>query len=136
MFAGPNYINAWIIFSILSIFGLVYSISPAFSSLLLIYNRTRTVLIINLASILISLTLTPSIQILGLNALTIVKGSSILLSFTLTLLTLKRIIRFEFEGEALMKILAASTIMALTVKIIQQIFYSILLLPIYIVMGD
>ena len=117
------------------ILGLFYSISPAFSSLLLIYNRTRTVLIINLASILISLTLTPSIRILGLNALAIVKGSSILLSFTLTLLTLKRIIRFEFEGEALTKILAASTIMALTVKIIQQIFYSILLLPIYIVMG-
>lgn len=135
IFAGPSYTNAWTILSILSIFGLVYSLSPAFSGLLLIYNRTRTVLIINLASILISLTLTPSIQLVGLNGLAIVKGSSILLTFTLTLLALKRIIKVEFEIQILTKILVASTLMALTVTAIQQFIYNPILLPIYTLTG-
>ncbi|MCD6488219.1 MAG: polysaccharide biosynthesis protein [Desulfurococcales archaeon] len=135
LFAGPNYTNAWTILSILSIFGLVYSISPAFTGLLLIYNKTKTILIINLASILISLTLLPSTKLFGLNALAIVKGSSILISFTLTLTTLSKIIKIELEKQTLTKILTASTIMALTVTTIQQFTYNPILLPIYILIG-
>ena len=57
------------------------------------------------------------------------------MNFTLTLLALKKIIKIELEKQTLTKILAASTLMALTVTAIQQFTYNPILLPIYILIG-
>jgi len=135
LFAGQQYETGWPILAILSLFGLVYGLSPAFSNLLLIYGKTKTILLINLASITASLTLLPLMLFLNLTGLAIIRGISILLTFTLSLHFISKTIKIEIDRKAAAKTLLSSTIMATAVILTQQITYNKLLIPLYITIG-
>ena len=135
LFAGQQYEPGWLVLATLSLFGLVYGLSPAFSNLLLIYGKTKTILLLNLTSVASSLALLPLVQLLSLTGLAVVRGASLLLTFTLSLHFISKTVKVEVDREAAAKTLASSTIMAITVTAIQQLLYSKLLLPLYVATG-
>ena len=135
LFAGQQYESGYTVLSILSIFALVYTISPAFSNLLLIYGKTFTILLLSLIPVAVSLSTIPLIWYLGLNGLALMKGLSILIGFTLSLYVLSGVVKIRLNRLALLKIYSSSAIMALTILVAEHIYYSRFLLPLYIALG-
>jgi len=135
LFAGQQYEQGWPILATLSLFGLVYGLSPALSNLLLIYGKTKTILLLNLVSVVSSLALLPLVRLLNLTGLAVVRGASLLLTFTLSLHFISKTVKIEIDREAAAKTLASSVVMAVAVTAIQQLIYSKLLLPLYIATG-
>jgi O-antigen/teichoic acid export membrane protein len=135
LFAGQQYEDGYVVLSILCLFALVYSVSPAFSNLLLIYGKTGTILLLSLLPVAVSLLALPLLQFLGLNGLALMKGFSMLVSFTLSLHVLSRVMRIRLDRPALLKTFSSSTMMALIVMVVEQLYYSKFLLPFYVVLG-
>ena len=117
LFAGQQYESGWPVLATLAMFGLVYGLSPAFSNLLLIYGKTKTILLLNLTG------------------LAVVRGASLMLTFMLSLHFISKTVKVEVDKKAAAKTLASSAIMAITVTAIQQLLYSKLLLPLYVAIG-
>lgn len=135
LFAGVQYSDAWSILAILSIFGLVYGILPSFSSLLLVYGKTKTILLLDVASVLASLILLPILWRLNLLGLTIMRGSSIIISFIMTFYFTSKIVKIEIDGNFALRILTSSIIMAMAVVVSRQILQNDLLLPLHVMIG-
>ncbi|MEM3547184.1 MAG: oligosaccharide flippase family protein [Candidatus Bathyarchaeia archaeon] len=135
LFAGAQYSDAWSVLAILSIFGLVYGILPSFSSLLLVYGRTKTILLLDVVSITVSLVFFPLLWRLNLIGLTIVRGLSLMASFTLSFYYTSRIVKIEVDKQMALKTLISSSIMAVGVLTLQQILQNNLLLPLYVIIG-
>jgi len=135
LFAGQQYVSGWPILAIMAVFGLTLGISPALTGLLTIYEKTKIVMLLSIVSVASSLVLLPSVVILGLNGLAIIKGVSLLITLILNLYFLSKVVKVEIDKEALIKALASSTIMAAAVFLMQQFYYSKFLLPIYILIG-
>ena len=135
LFADQQYEQGWPILATLSLFGLVYGLSPALSNLLLIYGKTKTILLLNLVSVVSSLALLPLVRLLNLTGLAVVRGASLLLTFTLSLHFISKTVKIEIDREVAAKTLASSVVMAVAVTAIQQLIYSKLLLPLYIATG-
>ena len=135
LFAGQQYEGGYTVLSILCLFALVYSVSPAFSNLLLIYGKTGTILLLSLLSVMVSLTALPLLRFLGLNGLALMKGFSLLVSFTLSLHVLSKVVNIRLDRLALLKTFSSSTIMALVVLAVEQLYYSRFLLPFYVALG-
>ena len=135
LFAGRQYEGGWPILVILSLFGLVYGLSPAFSNLLLIYGRTKTMLVLNLTSVAISLSLLPLVWALGLAGLALMRGASLLLTFALSLYFISKAVKIEVDREAALKAMASSVAMAAIVSLVEGLSYDTLLLPLYVSIG-
>jgi len=135
LFAGRQYESGWLALATLSLFGLVYGVSPAFSNLLLIYGRTKTILVITLVSTLLSIGFMPLVLVLNLAGLAVVKGMSILLSFLISLYFIQRILRVRVDTSVVFKIFISSTLMGLTVLAVQQFLQSSLFLPLHVLVG-
>jgi O-antigen/teichoic acid export membrane protein len=135
LFAGEGYEGGAAALSILSLFALVYTVSPALSNLLLIYGRTLTVLLLSLVSVGVSLAALPLLWRFGLCGLAVVKGLSMLSSFALTLWLLSGVACLRFDGRALLKIYCSAAVMTLAVLLVERVWYSAFLLPFYVVVG-
>jgi O-antigen/teichoic acid export membrane protein len=135
LFAGQQYEGGYTVLSILSIFALVYSISPAFSNLLLIYGKTVTILLLSIIPVAVSLSTIPLLWLFGLNGLALMKGLSMLLSFIISLYVLSRVVEIKLDKIVLLKIFSSSVIMALAVLLIEYVYYSEFLLPLYVFVG-
>ncbi|MBS7657171.1 oligosaccharide flippase family protein [Candidatus Bathyarchaeota archaeon] len=135
LFAGQQYQSGWFILATLAAFGIVYGLLPAFTGLLVIYEKTKTVLLLSLVPVASSLCFLPLLWILGLNGLAVIRGVSLLFTFLLTVYFLSKIVKVEIDKEAVLKALASSAIMATTVLIIQQVYYRLLLFPVYVAIG-
>lgn len=135
VFAGRQYEPGWPTLATLSVFGLVYGLSTAFNNLLLIYGRTRTILLVTLASTLLSIGFMPLVTVLNLVGLAVVKGVSILLSFLLSLFFLKRIMTVSVDTPVALKVLLSSVLMAMVVLAAQQFLQGSLFLPLHVVIG-
>jgi O-antigen/teichoic acid export membrane protein len=105
LFAGQQYEAGWPVLATLALFGLVYGFSPAFSNLLLIYGKTKTILLVNLTSVALSLTMLPTLQFLGLTGLATVRGASLLLSFSLNVYFISKTIKIEIDRQTAWKAL-------------------------------
>jgi len=64
-----------------------------------------------------------------------VRGTSLLLTFTLSLHFISKTVKVEVDREVAAKTLASSAIMAITVTAIQQLLYSELIQPLYVAIG-
>jgi len=135
LFAGQQYESGWSILAIMSIFGLTYGISSALTGLLVIYEKTKLVMLLNIASVVSSLLLLPTLGMLGLNGLAVIRGASMLLTLLLTIYFLSKIVKVEIEKETFIKTLSSSLIMAAIVFLVQQVYYSKFLLPLYVLIG-
>ena len=135
LFAGQQYESGWTVLAVMAIFGLTYGISSALTGLLVIYERPKTVMVLRVASVAFSLTLLPTLRLLGLNTLALIRGTSLLLALILTIHFLSKIIDVEIDQETFIKSLISSVIMAVIVYLTQQICYSKFLLPLYVLIG-
>lgn len=136
LFAGPVYVNGDAILAILSIFGGISGIAAALGGLLLVYNMTPIALLINIASVggsmAVSTVLLPSLGAIGM---AITKGTAMIVTLVLTVIALRKRITIKFDKEAFLKSWSAAIIMFGTVWLIQQIYFTRYLLPIYILVG-
>jgi O-antigen/teichoic acid export membrane protein len=98
-------------------------------------GKTKTILLLSLTPVLSSLLMLPLIWTLGLTGLSIMRGASIAFSFTLTAYFINKIVKIQIDKKTLTKTLTASTIMAATILILQQILPDTHLLPLYILAG-
>ena len=135
IFAGQQYQTGWTILAILATFGLVYGLLPAFTGLLVIYEKTKTVLLLSLVPVVSSLGLLPLLWIIGLNGLAIMRGASLLVTLLLTVYFLSKIVKVEIDKQVMFKALISSTIMAAVVFAAQQVRYSMVLFPFYVITG-
>ncbi len=135
LFAGTQYSETWSVLAILSIFGLVYGISPSFSSLLLVYGKTKTILLLDAASVIASLAFFPLLWRFNLIGLTIVRGLSLTASFALSFYYTSKIVKIEVDKKMALKTLTASAIMAIAVLTLRQILRNNLLLPLHVAFG-
>ena len=135
LFAGQRYESGWPILAIMAVFGLTLGISPALTGLLIIYGKTRTVMLLNIISVASSLALLPTLRLLGLNGLAVMRGTALLLTLLLNIYFLSKVVKVEIDKEAFIKALISSVIMAAAVYLAQQVYYSKFLLPIYVLLG-
>jgi len=135
IFAGPQYETGWTTLAVLSLFGLVYGITPVLSNLLLIYGKTKTILLLSFIPVVSSLALLPLIWILGLFGLAIMRGTSITLSLIMTVYFINKTVKIQIDKSTFKRALAASAMMAVTILVLQQIFPGSHLLPSYILVG-
>ena len=135
LFAGQQYESGWPILAIMAIFGSTYGISSALTGLLVIYEKTKTVMILSIVSVASSLLLLPTLGFLGLNGLAVMRGSSLLLTLLLNMYFLSKIVKVEIDKETFIKSLISSMMMAAVVFFVQQVYYSKLLLPLYVLIG-
>jgi len=73
----------------------------------------------------------PTLQLLGLTGLAIVRGTSNLLTFTLTVYSLSKTIKIEVGRQTAWKAVALATTMTIAVLATQKITYNKLFLPLY-----
>ena len=123
LFAGQQYETGWTILAILAFFGLTYGITPALSNILLIYGKTKTVLLLSLIPVASSLLMLPLIWTIGLAGLAIMRGASLAFSLILTAYFVNKLVEIQINKKTLTKTLTASTTMAAAMLILQQIFY-------------
>lgn len=135
LFAGAQYSEAWSVLAILSIFGIVYGILPSFSSLLLVYGMTKTILLLDVVSVIVSLVFFPLLWRLNLIGLTIVRGLSLIASFALSFYYTSRTVKIEVDKRIALKALISSIVMAVVVVILQQNLQSNLMLPLCVIIG-
>lgn len=136
LFAGAAYASGDIILTILSLFGTLGGISFAFTGLLLVYNMTSAVLLIQATSIGVSLLLfTVLLPSMGLMGMAIMRGMAIIVSFVLLILVIRRRVALKLDSEALLKSWVAATVMALSVYLMEQAFLNKYLLPLYVLTG-
>jgi O-antigen/teichoic acid export membrane protein len=135
LFAGVQYSEAWSVLAILSAFGLVYGILPSFSSLLLVYGKTKTILLLDAASVIVSLAFLPLLWQLNLIGLTIMRGLTLIVSFTLSYYYTSKIVKMNIDRNVALKALISSIIMAAIVSILQQTLQNNLLFPLYVITG-
>jgi O-antigen/teichoic acid export membrane protein len=136
LFAAQQYEAGWPVLATLALFGLVYGFSPAFSNLLLIYGKTKTILLVNLTSVALSLTMLPTLQFLGLTGLATVRGASLLLSFALSVYFISKAVKIEIDGQTAWKALASATIMTIAVLAAQQPLQNNHFLLLYVAIGS
>jgi len=136
LFAGASYTNGGIILAVLSFLGAFTGVSAAFGGLLLVYNMTPTVLLINIASVGASLVTLPILlPSLGATGMAIIKGTAMAISFILTIIALRTRMPIEFDKEAVWKGWTAALVMFAIVWLVEQMYFSPYLLPFYVLVG-
>jgi len=136
LFAGPLYARGDTILAIFSLLGGICSISAVLGILLLVYNMTPTLLLINLVSIGASMVMMPVLlPRLGVTGMAIIKGTAMIILLVLAIAALKRRVRMEFDKQALWKSWGAGTIMLIAVGLMEQVYFNAYLLPVYILVG-
>jgi len=136
LFAGPSYASGDTILAILSLFGALSSMGAAFGTLLLVYEMTPTVLLINVASIGVSLVPSPIfLPLFGALGMAMVRGVTLIVSFSLTTFVLRRRALVKFDKKAFWKSWSASVIMLLVVGLIEYIYFNHYLLLLYVLVG-
>jgi O-antigen/teichoic acid export membrane protein len=135
IFAGSQYEAGWTILSIFSLFGLVYGIAPALSNVLLVYRRTRTILLLSFVPVVSSLVLAPLLWILSLVGVAIMKGASMALSLILTAYFVNEAVPLRIDRKALTRTLTASALMAAVILVLEQALYNPRLLLLYVLVG-
>ena len=135
LFAGPQYEEGWITLTVLAFFGLTYAITPVLSNILLIYGKTKTILLISLIPVALSLLMIPLIWIMGLTGLAVMRGASLVFSLIFTFYFVDKLAKIKIDKKVLVGTLIASTTMAVVMLILQQLYIGQLVLLISVLTG-
>jgi len=136
LFAGQTYAGGDMILAILCLFGGLHCLVASFGGLLLVYDMTPTVLLINVASVVGSVVLLPVLlPSFGVVGMAVVKGAAMVISFVLTVIVLRKRMPIRFDGEAVWKSWAAAIGMFVVVWLMEYVYFSPYLLPLYVVVG-
>jgi O-antigen/teichoic acid export membrane protein len=135
LFAGESYTSGGVVLVVLCLFGLVHGVYAPLRSIFLIYERTGLIILRNLLSVSLSMLLLPFIAGFGLVGLAVVSGVALLLSALLSTYFVKKIINTGIDREVFIKALSSALFMFLVLFGIQQAFYNVYILPIYVALG-
>lgn len=136
LFAGSQYASGGAVLMILSVFGALTCVGASFGGLLTVYGMTRSVLLVNVASVVGGLALSPVLlAALGVAGMALVRGVSMVISFALVFVILRRRIAVEVDVKAVWKSLASGLVMAAVVVLIEAVWFDERLLPLYVVAG-
>lgn len=118
-----------------AIFGVTF-LGDAFGDILILVGQTALTSAVTVASVCASLVsallLVPSF---GINGAAASRGVGMLVGFVSIVILMRRRIGASFDLEAFWKSLAAGIVMVLLVWIAEQFWYSLALLPLYVVLG-
>jgi len=136
LFAGQTYAGGDVILAVLCLFGGLTGLAASFGSLLLVYNMTPTVLLINIASVVGSIVMLPVLlPSFGVVGMAVIKGAAMVISFVLTVLVLWKRMPIRFDGEAMWKSWTAAVVMFVVVWLMEYVYFDPYLLSLYIVVG-
>ena len=136
LFAGAAYGSGDVILAILSLLGGISGVGVAFGTLLLVFEMTPTVLLVNAGSIGVSLALSAVLLPLwGARGVAIVKGVSLIIPLALTVISLRKRLPIQFDKEAIWKSWSAAILMLLAVGLIEQVYFRRDLLFFYVFVG-
>ena len=136
LFAGSAYASGDLILAVLCLFGALSGLVASFGGLLLVYNMTPTVLLINIASVVGSIVLLPVLlPSFGVLGMAIIKGAAMIISFVLTVVAVQRRMPIKFDREAVWKSWTAAIVMFVAIWFVERIHFSSYLLLLYIVVG-
>jgi O-antigen/teichoic acid export membrane protein len=135
-FAGAAYESGDTALAVLSVFGGISSIGAALGTLLLIFEMTPIVLLINICSVGASLALSALLlPLLGINGIAVVRGASLIISLALTVFFLRKRLPIRFDKEATWKSWTAAIIMLVAVGLIELNYFDKSLLLPYVLIG-
>jgi stage V sporulation protein B len=135
LFAGAQYESGWTTLAILAAFGLVFGIAPAFTNILLVYGKTKTLLLLSILPVILSLAMLPLVWTLGLNGLAILRGTGFLLNLALTAYFVNKLAKISLNEKTILKTLVASIAMAAVMVLLQQIIFSKYIIVIVVLVG-
>jgi len=135
-FAGQAYAGGDMILAILCVFGALSGLVASFGGLLLVYDMTPTVLLINIVSVVGSIVMLPVLlPSFGVVGMAIIKGAAMIISFVLTVIVLRKRMPVRFDREAVWKSWTAAVGMFVAVWFVERMHFSPYLLPFYVVVG-
>ena len=136
LFAGSPYARGDITLAILCLFAAVNGVAASFGGLLLVYNRTATVLVINIASVGVSSLMSPVLlPLLGILGMAFIRGASVIISLVLSVIAINKHIQIKFDKDAVWKSWCAAIVMFVAVWLTESIHLSLYLLPLYVAIG-
>jgi len=136
LLAGSRYAGGDVILATLCLFGGLGGLAASFGGLLLVYNMTPTVLLINVASVAGSLLMAPILlPFFGVMGMAVIKGAAMIISLVLTVIALRKHISIKFDKEAVWKSWCAAIVMLVAVWFIESLHFSPYLLPLYVALG-
>ena len=136
LFAGSLYASGDVTLAILCLFAAVNGLAASFGGLLLVYNRTATVLLINIASVGVSSLMSPVLlPFLGILGMAFIRGASVIISLVLSVIAINKHIQIKFDKEAVWKSWCAAIVMFVAVWFTESIHFSLYLLPLYVAVG-
>jgi len=135
-FAGQAYAGGDMILAILCLFGGLSGLVASFGGLLLVYDMTPTVLLINIVSVVGSIVMLPVLlPSFGVVGMAVIKGAAMIISFVLTGIVLRKRMPIRFDREAVWKSWTAAVGMFGAVWFVERMHFSPYLLPLYVVVG-
>jgi O-antigen/teichoic acid export membrane protein len=136
LFVGEPYQYGSVTLQILTLFYAITVLSNAFAGIFLLLGKTATDSAIDAATIAVSLiTALLLVPIFGINGAAVSRVVGMLTGFTLTVVLSRRQMKLSLDLEAFLKSFVAGMGMVLVVWLAQQVSYSRLLLPAYVVLG-
>jgi O-antigen/teichoic acid export membrane protein len=136
LIADPRYSSAAILLGVLSGIGALTVSSPGFEQIFYVIKKTNVYVILAIAEalggLLLSLLLTGPLGILGI---AFARSISLVLVFVIELTALKELTSIRLQTRSLVKILLCSATMAMVVYTAEQVYYSLVALPLYIAIG-
>jgi len=136
LLAGETYTTASQPLAILSLFFAASCVSAALSGLFLILEQTPIASGLTIINVIAGITFTVLfLPIFGITGAAIARGIAMLLGLALSVSFLKKRINLKLDREALGKSLIAGLAMAAAVSLVEYVWYSKYLLPLYALTG-
>jgi len=136
LLAGEAYTTASQPLAILSLFFAASCVSAALSGLFLILEQTPIASGLTIINVIAGITFTVLfLPIFGITGAAIARGIAMLLGLALSVSFLKKRINLKLDREALGKSLIAGLAMAAAVSLVEYVWYSKYLLPLYALTG-
>jgi O-antigen/teichoic acid export membrane protein len=136
LLVGRQYEGGALPLAVLSLASTATIISVSLSPILIVLNETLLAALTSILPLLISLTVAlMSIPTLGILGASVARALSMLLGLLLTWYFVRRKILVKLDFQAIMKSVAASGAMALSMEALQLLYYSRFLLPLYLIVG-
>jgi O-antigen/teichoic acid export membrane protein len=136
LIAGPRYSSAAVLLGVLSGIGALTVSSPGFEQIFYVIKKTNVYVILAIAEalggLLLSLLLTGPLGMLGI---AFARSISLVLVFVIGLTALKELTSIRLQTRSLVKIFLCSATMAMVVYTAEQVYYSLVALPLYIAIG-
>jgi len=136
LLAGNSYAESAVPLTILSVSLAAVCLQQSLSDIFTVLGKTVTSAIVTVASVsvsvLIGIAVVPEFGILGAS---IARGISLITSLVLSILTLRKFLKLQFDVEAYVFAWVASLLMAGAVLVVELFMYSEYLLPVYVAIG-